>query len=254
MPSPTLSNAELSRWLASAQGRYVTDWELAKTGPLVADVFGYHAVQIGLPELNFLAENRMPARHKLGDQRTDGRPERIDLAADPSECPLAENSVDLLVLAHALEFHPQPQRILREAERVLIPEGRLVIIGFNPLSLWGARRRLPQCPEGAPWNGHYLALTRLKDWLALLGFEIERGHFGRYAPPFKNPQWYHRWRWIEKAGDRWWPIAGGVYIIRAVKRIQGMRLLTPGWKSRVPAVKALGALARKEQGTTFHGR
>jgi SAM-dependent methyltransferase len=151
------------------------------------------------------------------------------------------------VLAHAREFHEHPHQLLREVERVLIAEGQLVIIGFNPFSLWGMRRRLPACPEGAPWNGRYLSLPRIKDWLTLLSFEIDRGHFGRYAPPFTSAAWLDRCAWMEKAGDRWWPVAGGVYAIRAVKRVHGMRLVKPKWKTAATARKALTPVARREQ-------
>jgi SAM-dependent methyltransferase len=56
-------------------------------------------------------------------------------------------------MAHALEFHDDPHQILREVERVLIPEGELIITGFNPISIWGLRQRLPNCPGDFPWNG-----------------------------------------------------------------------------------------------------
>lgn len=228
-----------SEWLKTAQGRYITGWEVTKVGVLVSDVFGFNAIQIGLPELDFLAENRMPLRKKVGDPGT------VDVRCDISYLPFATASVDLVVLAHSLEFHPEPHQLLREVERILIPEGQVVVVGFNPYSLWGLRHRLPRCPEGFPWNGRYIGVPRLKDWLSLLSFEIERGHFGRYAPPLRTERAFRRWRWMEKAGDRWWPIAGGVYVIRAVKRVHGMRLLKPSWQRMAEGRKALSPVAQK---------
>jgi ribonuclease HI len=35
--------------------------------------------------------------------------------------------------------------------------------------------------------------------------------------------------WLERAGERWWPFAGGVYFLHAVKRVAGVRLLKPAW-------------------------
>ena len=161
---------------------------------------------------------------------------RADPGLDsPEQLPLASHSVDLVVLPHVLEFAQRPHQILREAERVLIPEGQLVICGFNPLSPVGHA----QAPASAatfgrnkdlPWNGRFIGLPRLKDWLALLGFELNGGKFGCYAPPFAQTRWLERSAFMEKAGDRWWPIAGGVYVVRGVKRQEGIRLVTPPWR------------------------
>lgn len=212
-------------WLASPQGRYVVDWELARTDGVVSDIFGFNAVQLGLPAIDYLRANRIPFRQHAD---LDGD---VALRCDLQELPFASASLDLVVLPHVLEFHDNPHQILREVERVLIPEGQVVILGFNPFSLWGLRRRLRRQRTAFPWNGRYLSLPRLRDWLALLSFEVDRGHFGCYAPPVKHEVWLERLRPMEAAGDRWWPIAGGVYLIRAVKRVRGMRLVKPAWRS-----------------------
>lgn len=239
-----MSMLSLPDWLASEQGRYVTAWELDRVGRMVSDVFGFNALQIGLPQLDYLSENRIPFRQKAGEPGDNGM---VDVRCALPALPFATASVDLVVLAHALEFHEHPHQLLREVERVLIPEGQVVIVGFNPFSLWGLRRGLPSCPAGAPWNGRYMSLPRIKDWLALLSFEIDRGHFGRYAPPFRSSTWLSRCAWMEKAGDRWWPVAGAVYAIRAVKRVHGMRLVKPKWKTAVAPAKALNPVTHREQ-------
>jgi len=250
-PAAPDSGAALTQWLATEQGRYVIGWEQKKIGPLVSDVFGFNALQIGLPEIDFLAENRIALKIQIGDVEqllADDRPsmhERIDLVCDLPELPFASNSIDLVLLTHALEFHPHPHQLLREVERVLIPEGKLLIVGFNPFSLWGMRRRLPKCANGAPWDGQFISLPRIKDWLTLLGLEVDRGHFGCYAPPFRRAEWLSRFDWMEKAGDRWWPIAAGVYIVRAVKRVHGMRLIKPNWKTTAARRKAFTTAVRK---------
>lgn len=228
-----------SDWLKTPQGHYVTDWELDKVSRIVSDVFGFNALQIGLPELNFLSSNRMPLRMKIGNAGP------LTIRSEASELPFANTSIDLVVLAHSLEFHPEPHRLLREIDRILIPDGQIVVVGFNPFSLWGLRQRLIQNDDEVfPWNGRYIGVPQLKDWLSLLSFEIERGRFGRYAPPWNNEQAFRRCRWMEPAGDRWWPIAGGVYVIRAVKRVHGLRLIKPRWKTASKAHKALSPISQ----------
>jgi SAM-dependent methyltransferase len=228
-----------SAWLETPQGRYVAAWEQAKHDLLVADIFGFNAVQIGLPQLDFLRANRMPFRVHCCDQGP------VAVRSDPHLLPFATNSVDLVVMPHVLEFAPNPHQILREVERVLVPEGNVVIAGFNPFSLWGLRRALAERPGQAPWAGRYIGVSRLRDWFALLGFETRGGAFGCYAPPVHQEKWLQRWNFMDAAGDRWWPIAGAVYVLQAIKRQHGMRLITPKWHDRMARAKALVPVAQK---------
>jgi SAM-dependent methyltransferase len=216
--------SSLSGWFSTPQGSYVLDWEIAQFDSAVDDVFGFRAVQIGLPEVDFLRQNRIQFRFTLALEPGAA------LAADPLQLPLASQSVDLLALPHVLEFHEHPHGVLREAERVLRPEGQVVISGFNTASLWRARQLFSPRHAGSPWDARFIGLLRLRDWLRVLGFELNGGAFGCYAPPFRQRLWLDRFAFMEKAGARWWPVAGGVYIIRAIKRVAGMRLVTPAWR------------------------
>lgn len=228
-----------SSWLATPQGQYVQTWEQAKVDTLVADIFGFNAVQIGFPQLDYLRANRMPFRLNCCDHDAGV------LRSDPHHLPFATNSIDLVLLPHVLEFDPHPHQILREVERVLVPEGSVVVVGFNPFSLWGVRRLVAGKHGEPPWQGHYLGVPRLRDWFALLGFETRGGSFGCYVPPVSQEKWLSRWDFMESAGDRWWPIAGAVYILQAIKRQHGMRLVTPKWKDRMARAKALALMPQK---------
>ena len=81
--------------------------------------------------------------------------------------------------------------------------------------------------------------------MALLNFELAAGRMAAYAPPCRKEQWIHRFGFMEKAGDRWWPFAGAVYVMQGIKRQHGMRLLTPAWQDRKARAKALAALTNK---------
>ena len=150
---------------------------------------------------------------------------------------------------HVLESSAHPHRVLREVERVLVPEGSVVISGFNPLSLWGLRRLLARRGAEAPWSGHYRSAMRIRDWLTLLGFEIQESRFGCYAPPLRTPQWLERWGCIDRAGSRWWPVLGAGYLLHGVKRVQGMRLITPHWRGRKAVAKRLSPVAQRDGST-----
>lgn len=248
-------------WLVSPPGRYALAWEQALFDQWVGDLFGYHALQLGRPELDTLRENRMPYRGlvltaprgaeapplmtKAASDTTDTTtlngngsresaspvmPEMVTrdiLVSRFDELPIATASTDLVVLPHVLEFAENPHDILREVERILVPEGQVIITGFNNLSLWGAREELGKL-AGAPFlppGADLIAFTRLKDWLKLLSFDIDRGRFGCYRPPLRGEHWLQRFDFMEPAGDRWWPIFGALYAVRAVKRVRGMRLV-----------------------------
>jgi len=241
-----------TNWFKTPPGEYLLAWERERFDEAVADMFGYHALQLGLPELDALRSNRMP--HKWlalqgsesglpagpAAEGDDGSPTpapaassaRVALMTHSAALPFPENSLDLVLLPHVLEFAEHPHQILREVERVLMPEGSLVISGFNPRSLWGLRRALG-CKQDYPWSGHFISLPRIKDWLALLGFEVAGGRFAAYAPPFQQTKWLERCAFMEAAGDRWWAVSGGLYFLHAIKRVHGMRLIKPQWNERL---------------------
>ncbi|MCC4116576.1 class I SAM-dependent methyltransferase [Aromatoleum toluclasticum] len=239
-----MSILSLSDWLETPQGSYLLRWEQAKFDLMVADIFGYNAVQIGLPEYDFLRGNRIPFRFHCA------RSGDIAVVAEGGALPFASASIDLVLLPHVLEFSRNPHQVLREVERVLVPEGSVIIAGFNPLSLWGLRRLVARRSGSYPWRGQYLSVRRTKDWLALLGFETQAGSFGCYAPAFASTKWLERWGFMDKAGDRWWPICGGAYIIQGIKRVQGMRLITPNWRDARAAAKRLSPVAQRGRQVT----
>ncbi len=230
----------LGPWFDTPAGAYARDWEQARLNELTADIFGYHALQIGLPQIGGLESSRMPSKW-LSDVRPAGMGGvPITLTHDFSELPFASSSLDLVVLPHVLEFAAEPHQVLREVERVLIPEGQVIICGFNPASMWGLRQSMGRL-TGAhflPMNGEFISVPRLKDWLKLLNMEVNRGHFGCYSPPCMTDKWLQRFRFMEKAGDRWWPYFGALYIVQAIKRVKGMRLVGPAWQSPAVGVRA----------------
>ena len=227
-------------------------WELERLDLAVADAFGYHALQLGLPEVPALRANRMPHRWvacdsllvpealatpPLADQLITPQPppRAVSLHCEFDALPFPDSSIDLVVLPHALDLARDPHHALREVERVLVPEGHVVISGFNPASLWGLRqsagrmRRSMGFGRGSklylPRAGEFIGYWRLRDWLRLLGFEVQAGRFGCWRPALSSEQWLQRFSWMEAVGERWWPVLGASYFLEAVKRVRGMRLI-----------------------------
>ena len=286
----------LRHWLETPPGRYLLEWEQAQLDASLVDVFGFHALQLGLPALDALRGNRMPHRWiavegtvndafdpaagggAAGLLGPDGQalapasppPAASSLPGTPvalhcdfDALPFPSNSLDLVVLPHALELARDPHQTLREVERVLVPEGRVVIVGYNPTSLWGARQRLGRMRRGMaigrdrplfmPPDGEFLGYWRLRDWLRLLSFEVEGGRFGCYRPPLASQRWLDRFGWMEPAGDRWWPVLGAVYFLVAVKRVRGMRLVGLARRERVKTKAAAAVVTQRRPPTTTTG-
>jgi SAM-dependent methyltransferase len=245
----------LDSWLQTPPGAYVRAWEQQCLDALTADIFGFNALQIGMPHIDALAANRMPNKW-LADTRlpasapiVDGMARRATIVLEFEELPFASQSLDLVVLPHVLEFAAEPHQVLREVERVLIPEGQLIICGFNPASLWGARQGLGRLTGSRylPLAGEFISMPRMKDWLKLLNMGASQSHYGCYAPACRTDKWLGRYDFMDRAGSRWWPYLGAVYIVQAIKRIKGMRLIGPAWKKNPATAPAALPVTNKRR-------
>ncbi|MCW2313506.1 class I SAM-dependent methyltransferase [Rhodoferax antarcticus] len=249
-------------WLATPPGQYLLAWERAQMALTVANLFGYHALQLGLPELDALEANRMPHRWLATQSEAEvALSPRVAFATHFFALPFPANSLDLVVLPHTLELTADPHGALREVARVLMPEGRVVICGLNPLSLWGFRQRRARWLNRLgghslflPNEGEFIGYLRLRDWLRLLDLEIEDGHFGCYRPAFSSQAMLHRFNWMDKAGARWWPILGSAYFLVAIKRVRSMMPINPIRKpalrlpvAPVPVANSAGKIRARDQ-------
>ncbi|MGB7816465.1 MAG: methyltransferase domain-containing protein [Methylotenera sp.] len=227
--APQNSYASQHDWLNSTLGQYLLSREQTMYDAVVADIFGFNALQLGMLQMDTLKNSRIP--HLLHVGNNEG-----DAYCESDYLPFAESCIDLLCLPHVLEFSKNPHQTLREAERILVPEGHLILTGFNPISAWGIKQLLSKDDnyaqdENFPWQGHFFTLSRIKDWLALLGLEFVSGSMNCYEPPINDEKWLNRFAFMDKMGDTWWPMMGGLYFIVAKKRVANVTLLKPNWKN-----------------------
>lgn len=218
----------LPAWLETSLGRSLVEAEHASLAPLLGGCFGPVAVQVGAAgfgSLVGLSDAVFCYQASMEPVAAGG-----DLQCIPEQLPFEAKSVGLVVLPHVLEFSDYPHHILREAQRVLMPDGYLVLLGFNPFSLWGLVGLVRR--GSMPWNGHFSSLTRVKDWLQLLNFELAAGKMIYHMPPVQSQRVRRRLGFLEHAGDRWWPLGAAVYAVVARKREIGVTPLHPKWKRR----------------------
>lgn len=213
-----------SEWLQTSHGQYLLAREQEFIDRSVADVFGFHAMQLGLPQHDLLRESRIPLRVIAGMEQG------VQLELNVDELPFASDSLDLVLLPHVLEFNEHPHQILREVGRATLPGGHVIITGFNPRSLWGMQRLMVD-KDVYPWRGRFISLPRLRDWLALLGFEIVEGYQACHAPPLISMGLMKRMHIISASHIPHWSMCGGIYMLKAVKTVPGMRLIKPKWNN-----------------------
>lgn len=223
----------LSVWFAASPGRELLQAEQRQLQQILPGLFGYHIVQLGRLSDDSLIESSRIAHKLHAELDADGGGNgAAGLRCLGEALPLASDSVDVVVLPHVLEFEHSPHQVLRECERILIGEGHLVIIGFNPWSWWGLWRILLGWREEPPWTGHYFSAARLQDWLRLLGFELVQIEKLFYRPPLRSDGWLSRLAFMEKFGRLCWPWWGAVYIIVARKRVIALTQVRELWRHR----------------------
>jgi SAM-dependent methyltransferase len=242
----------LRDWYGSSLGGEFLDAERQVLDQVLPDLFGYHLLQVGAPaQVNLVECSRISHCMVLDN----GPPEPHAgaaphcLYAEAGALPVASDSLDVLLLPHTLEFEANPHQVLREADRTLVPEGHVVVLGFNPWSLWGVWRLLTGWRQRAPWCGRFFSLTRVKDWLALLGFDTLHTRTFFFRPPVRRAGVRRRLAFLERAGQRWWPILGGGYVLVARKRVSTFTPIRPRWRAQaqfVPGRVSQAGLRREE--------
>jgi SAM-dependent methyltransferase len=221
---------QLREWFDSPLGRSLQGMEAHHLRAVLPNLYGTVAAQLGqIGQLDLMDACIAPTRILLDHHAS---PDRCVVRGLPEALPLDTKSADVLILPHTLDFCDDPHQVLREVSRVLRPEGHVVILGFNPMSLWGFRRFIARRPRAAPWCGKFFLLSRIKDWLALLDFETTHGTMLYYRPPLRNEGFMHRLHFLDRMGDRWWPMMAGVYLVVAKKRVVGVTPLPLSWKTK----------------------
>lgn len=227
---------QLAKWFRQPSGRYLQSLEYRITARLLERMFGYHIVQIGAPsESSFYRAS--PITHKIlirMEQEPDIPECSLQCRADA--VPILADTMDVVILPHQLEFTDTPHKLLREIERILIGEGYLIIIGFNPWSLCGLWRLSLSWRDQAPWNGRFYSHARIRDWLSLLDMEWVHTERVFYLPPIQQSGLIKKLGFLEKLGRYCWSYLGGVHIIVARKHVAPLTPLKLAWQRRRNAV------------------
>ncbi len=222
----------LGQWFNGPLGSAVLEAEREILEPVLANLFGFHLLQVGRPhQWDLLEVSRIRHRLLLDVHRSTPESTSSCLLATPEALPVATDSIDLLLYPHSLEFSEDPHQALREAERVLIPEGHIVILGFNPTGWFGLNRLLGGWRGRAPWCGRFISSSRMRDWLSLLGFDTVSLHGAFYRPPLPHPVALQRMSPLERMRQGG-VFGAGIYLLVAKKRVTTLTPIRPRWRPR----------------------
>lgn len=216
-----ISETSFSKWLKSLYAQQYLEYESQHLKNALRQVSGPRVLQLGdVIDTAMIKDIGFP-QHFIAD--IDNHPVTDEsLLFDPAFMPLRDETMSTIIVPHVLERHHLPHQVLRETNRVLMPEGHVILTGFNPLSLIGLQRlvfKRAACP------GNYFSIKRSSDWLQLLGFEIVASSTFAYAPLIKNKRLRTAFNFLNSIGDRWLPMLGGGYMITARKKQPGGTLV-----------------------------
>lgn len=220
---------QLRNWYRTPLGNALELAELEVIRELLGSLFGYHTLMVSPPwQASPLEAGRTLHRWVMaGEPGADAQ-----LLGSPAALPVATDSLDTILLPHTLDYASRPHEILREVDRCLVPEGHVLILGFNPYGLWGLWRLLYGWRQRTPWAGRFIHQTRLRDWLALLGFDTLSCQPVFFRPPSQRlAAWTPMQAW-DRLAERGWPVPAAAYLLLARKRVEGMTPLRPRWRPR----------------------
>ena len=223
---------DFEHWFQTPLGRQLLAKERAMTEHYCEHAFGAHQLELTISHRLPVGAVGNCAHRILATRRWSPHMPSSVLVCDPEELPFSSGTIDLVIMHHVLDFSPSPHQALREAYRVLKGSGHLVIVGFNPWSLWGLGKLLTR-GRRAPWSGRFISRSRLEDWLELLDFSVQMKSFQFFRPPLQSAGLLQRLKFLERIFSMGKGFPGGAfYILLAEKRV-GARIRTvPQWRRK----------------------
>ncbi|MCL6414577.1 class I SAM-dependent methyltransferase [Aestuariirhabdus sp. Z084] len=231
----------LQHWFDGELGQELLEQQRILIDQSLALVFGYHCAYIGIADAAQLLANSRIGHHFTICPSANARCGIQQVRCDYGQWALADRSVDAVVLHHALDFCLQPQQLLREASRCVIPGGKVILTGFNPysgmhmLNRCFPRRRQPLS------QGRFISARRIQDWLQLLGYSVDEVSYGAFLPLTSKPSLQLLEQRMTHLGRRWHLPLGGFYVIQATREEQVVTPLRPRW--RVPRKRLVTGVA-----------
>jgi len=205
--------SEFDIWLDTDMGKVLLAVESQKIEQLLPGRYFKNVVQFGMPAYSIM--DNVTAKSRSTVDFSTRRGANVSVVSDFKSLPFGAHSVDLAILPHSLDYVENPHNFLRELTQIMVPDGTVLLTGFQPFSLWGISKVMHVLRPKSPWAGRFLTTGRVQDWLSLMGYRIQAGGMTMYRPPIARGEVFRKLEFLESAGDRWWPMLGAVYVIVA---------------------------------------
>jgi len=206
--------------------------------------FGKHAVLIGVPQQYSLLSSSLLACHSLITPLICQEKKSYLIEGDFHELPIMTASIDLVILPHTLELVDNPRQLLSEACRIIKPEGLMIICGFNPCSFWGIRKLFGK-QKGMPWALNFLPTQKVKNWLQLADFAMEKHTSALFRPPVNHASLYKKFHFLEALGKKFFPVWGGVYVLVARAKVVPLTPIRMKWKQQLSGIRISTSMSGK---------
>lgn len=227
---PNAIQKGLEQWFQCALGRSLLANQRLAIEKAMRQCFGFHQAEIGISH-RIPVGNASNLGHKfyvLPNWQSD-LPENCVISGS-DEIGIDHDVADLVIMHHTLDYSAEPHQALREASRILKPSGKLIVVGFNPISTWGLRRRLWRSTQ-APWNGNFISGNRVEDWLTLLDFKVKGLRYHFYTLPFNRMHLIDRFNGLENILNSKVPL-GAYYVVLAQKQVGARISVKPAWRRK----------------------
>lgn len=238
-----------ANWYQSLSGQSSLDKLDDWCTETLSEIFGYYAIEMGVisEQHSLLKHSRIAAGFTLFNETSKAklttsfvndemRPSSV--IATTEQLPIATDNVDLVIASHTLESSKDPHQVLREIDRVLVPEGHCILIGFNPSPVLQLSQLIR---SGFKYNENSYkmrSVTHVKDWFSLLGFEVVDVQYMGMRPAIKNQKLFDALSWLERLGEYAGPVLGNMYVVHAKKQMAAMHPHKKVWLA--PAVLSGG--------------
>lgn len=220
----------LHQWFQTYLGQRLVSEQSKCLTEIMKSKYGQHLIQLDSGLLSPLIQ-KPPVGCMSLMSRIDNRAACPVIRGVPEHLPLGPNAIDHLILHHTLDFCEDPFQALRESEQALVSGGYVIVVGFCPSSFWGIRRLLQwNAKRVHPWNGRFLSVNRVQDWLNVLGLEVQSHFTLAHWLPNASPSWADKLSWFNALLAYVMPQQGGCYVLVAQKRTPGMTLTGANWR------------------------
>ena len=218
-------------WFQHLPGSMLIEIETNHLSKWLSSIAGEHLLQIGGPSnLQLVKHAHLAHKTYLSTQLVTST-HSAGIQSNLEELPIMPNSIDVVVLAHMLEFADSPLHLLQEIHHVLVPNGQVLIMAFNPYSQWGMSR-FSRGKRGFPWSGHFYSHWKIKRWLRTIGYSIISSRTLCYRPTLHDARQCKRLHFMESLGQCCFPGLGAVTFIAAQKKEIAMTPIKAKWWER----------------------